>query len=391
MTNPKPVAKPKNLRIPLLISILILILALAPLPATAIIYNQTFGRRAESPAYRVFLRYDDVSGYPRRMVTFPSGANNLTGYIYGEDNNKGLVVVAHSFGDGAEGYFNIIMDFVDRGWRVFTYDKTGSHNSEGRGTRGLPQSALDLDSALNFITAQEWGLPIMLLGHSWGGFAVTAVLDFGHDIRAVVSLAGYNRPIQVLRDTAITQFGWAGNLAYPYLWAYQRLLFGRNASLSAVDGINNSGIPVMIIHGIADRLILYNSAGIIAYRDSITNPYVVFVTHDLPHHNGHMNLLMTKEASAYIQALDQAFMDLLRQYIPAQQDGACPFITVSLHHVHMLSNRNITRCFCSRIYDAHIPDDVLSDFYAGIDRHLTSELEPSLMDEINVFFVRALD
>jgi len=314
----------------------------------------------------------------------------LTGYIYGEENYKGLIVIAHSFGDGAEGYFNVIRYFVDKGWRVFAYDKTGSHNSEGHRTMGLPQSALDLDAALLFIAEQEWGMPIMLFGHSWGGFAVTSVLNFGHEVNAVVSLAGYNTPMQVLHDTAKRVLGRAGTLAYPYLWAYQRFLFGRNAGLSAVDGINKSGVPVMIIHGTADWLIMYDSSAIIAHRGNITNPNVHFLTHDLEHNNGHMNLLMCQDAFAYVTEINETFLDLFRTYAHGRHEDACVFMSVYFHHVHMITNGNLTRCFCSQVYRASIPASVLSNFYAGIDRHRISGLNIALMDEINAFFKMSL-
>jgi len=370
-------------------TVLILFIIL-PMTITIVVYNHTFGRRAESPQYRAFLRYGDVYGYPKRIVHFPSGRNMLTGFIYGEENYKGLVVVSHSFGDGAEGYFNVIRYFVDKGWRVFAYDKTGSHSSEGNRTRGLTQSALDLDAALNFITKQEWGLPIMLFGHSWGGFAATAVLNFDHQINAVVSLAGYNRPIRVLHDTSRRIIGRAGTLAYPYLWVYQRLLFGRNAGLSAVDGINKTDTPVKIIHGREDWLILYDSAGTIAYRDSITNPNVIFVTHYSHYHNCHMNLLMTADASAYVNELNQEFIELFNRYTNRAKHDACTFTCVHFHHVHMLTNRNISRCFCSQVYTGYIPTGVLSQFYANIDKNRISALNLSLMDDINEFFTRTL-
>ena len=373
-------------RLIILAGVFLILFVIIPMSATVIIYNHTFARRAESPQYRAFLRHGDIPGFDKRTVTFPSGRNMLTGYIFGEENHKGLVVVAHSFGDGAEGYFGVITYFVDMGWRVFTYDKTGSHNSEGGGTRGLVQSVLDLDSALTFIAAQEWGLPIVLFGHSWGGFASTAILNFDHEISAVVSLAGYNRPIRVLQDTSRRVLGRAGTLAYPYLWAYQRFLFGRSAGLSAVGGINSGNVPVKIIHGTADWLIQYNSAGIIAYRDSITNPNVQFVTHYMPHHNCHMNLLMTKDAAAYAREVDNVFFELLYRYTGKQREDACIFTTVYFHHVHMVTNRNLTRCFCSQIYRDFILPDVLSKFFAGIDRHRISEINLQLMYEINAFF-----
>lgn len=34
------------------------------------------------------------------------------------------------------------------------------------------------------------GLPIMPVGHSWGGYAVSAVLNYDHNINAVVSFSG---------------------------------------------------------------------------------------------------------------------------------------------------------------------------------------------------------
>ena len=40
---------------------------------------------------------------------------------------------------------------VDHGWRVLAYDATGSCESEGEGTVGLVQSALDLDAALTYV------------------------------------------------------------------------------------------------------------------------------------------------------------------------------------------------------------------------------------------------
>lgn len=375
----------------IILCILIVLLAASPMIPTVIIYNQTFGGRAESPAYRAFLRYGDpyFEHITRRIVNFPSGRNMLTGYIYGEDNYKGLIVIAHSFGDGAEGYFNVIKYFVDNGWRVFAYDNTGSHKSEGSTTRGLTQSALDLNAALTFIADQDWELPIMLFGHSWGGFAVTAVLNFEHDISAVVSLAGYNTAMQVLRDNSGHMLGRASAFAYPYLWVHQRLIFGRYAGLSAVSGINRSDIPVKIIHGTQDWLILYDSAGIIAHREDITNSNAVFVTHYLEHNNNHMNLLMSQDAFYYITELDQRFMELFYRYI-GENEPACVFTAIYFHHVHMLTNKNLASCFCSRIYDSYIPRDVLSEFYSNIDRHMSSELNSVLMDEINAFFMNAL-
>jgi hypothetical protein len=175
----------------------------------------------------------------------------------------------------------------------------------------------------------------------------------------------------------------------PYIWVHQRLIFGRNAGLTAVDGINSGEVPVMIIHGTEDGLILYDSAAIINFQDQITNPNVHFITHYAAHHNNHMNLLTASEAAEYIDELNATFMDLYNLYV-AEKYEACPFVQIHYHQVHALTNTNITRCFCGQVYSVNIPDDVLSEFYAGMDKELTSALNISLMDEINAFFENSI-
>jgi len=216
----------------------------------------------------------------------------MTAYIFGEDNDIGLVVISHGLGGGGLSYLREIMYFVDNGWRVFAFDKTGSHNSEGSGTRGLPQSAIDLHAALNYIASRNWEIPIVLYGHSWGGFAVAAVLNFDHDIKAVVSLSGFAEPLMMLQEGAKHIVGSVSSLFTPFLWTYQWILFGNYASLSAIEGINSADVPVKIIHGRTDSVVSYEGAGIIAHRDRISNPNTLFVSRYYPNRSGHNDLTL---------------------------------------------------------------------------------------------------
>ena len=263
---------------------LVLIAAALMLFLTISVYYLNFGRRFG--VNQGFVRY------AHRQTSFYSGQNRLNGFIFGEDNDKGLIVISHGLGGGGLSYLREIRFFVDSGWRVFTFDKTASYTSEGRGTRGLPQSAIDLNAALNYIKSQEWELPIMLYGHSWGGYAVTAVLNFDHDICAVVSIAGFAGPMIMLQEAARVMMGPFGNLARPYLWALQQVLFGNYAGLCAVEGINRAGIPVMLIHGQADNVVSYSGAGIIAQGERINNPYVLFVSRYYPDFSGHNDVML---------------------------------------------------------------------------------------------------
>lgn len=155
--------------------------------------------RSEQKKYSEYMRWVDFEDFARETVTFASGEETLTGYIYGKENtSKGLVVISHGLGGYSEGYISETKYFVDNGFMVFAYDNTGSGASTGDSCIGLVQSVIDLDNALTYVEQNPLfkGIPICLYGHSWGGFATTAILNYDHDIIAVASLAGYNDSLE---------------------------------------------------------------------------------------------------------------------------------------------------------------------------------------------------
>ena len=239
--------------------------------------------------------------YPREEVSFRSGDNTLKGFIYGMDNDNGLIVFAHGIGSGHEVYLSLLTRLIDCGWRVFAYDCTGSGYSEGEGTKGLAQSVIDLDNALTYVESDA-RLNIFdtyVLGHSWGGYAAAAVLNFDHDVKACITMSGYNIPYEELAETCEARFGGWSILLDPVVWLYNKVEFGSNSSISAVDGINKSDIPVLVIHSDKDEVIDYNGAGIIAHTDEITNPNVEYKVFDEEGRNGHNTYFYTPEYKKY--------------------------------------------------------------------------------------------
>jgi pimeloyl-ACP methyl ester carboxylesterase len=244
------------------------------------LYTQTFGRIEETAdmEYAVWEEKNPVK-YSREEVYFNSGGNKLQGFIYGRGNANGLVVVSEGLGSTADGYLPMIMYFVDKGWRVFAFNNTGVGGSEGESVRGLTQSVIDLDAALTYIENSGGfnGLPVMLAGHSWGGYGVCAVLHYNHDIKAVVSFAGFNSSGEIFQEQGIAMTGSWYYMLKPQMWIIEKQLFGDLTNLSAVDGINKSGIPVMIVHCANDEVIPAHTTSIYAHRAKITNPYVEIV------------------------------------------------------------------------------------------------------------------
>lgn len=315
------------------------------------VYGRCFSR-LEASKSSGYLESDGVPAYSCRIVHFESGMNTLTGYMFGEKNDKGLVVISHELGSSVEDYLAEIMYFVDKGWRVFAFDYTGTRASEGDTGAGLTQSVLDLDAALTYARSDSSlrSLPVMLFGHGLGAYANTAVLNYDHDVSAVVSISGFNSPMGMLNEEMRRMIGPLAFVVYPYGWAYQTMLFGGAAKLTAVDGINNSNAAVMIVHGTADEFVSYDGASIISQRSKITNPNVAYKTCSAENRNGHRTLLRSEAAIEYATEASKEYSKLYDRY------------------------------------EGCVPDYVKSVFYSCIDRTQTSELDLALFSEINTFF-----
>ena len=321
-------------------------------------YDESFSRVDKpDPKYSGYLRYSDVAdAYERTEIAFESSGNILKGHVYGSENDKGLVVISAGLGFGAENYLAETMYFVDNGWRVLTFDNTGAHESEGESTMGPSQSLLDLDAALTFIQGDQRlnNLSVLLYGHSWGGYAVTAILDSGFDIAAAASIAGFNSPMELLNEQSVSLLGAFSPIAYPFLWIYQNMFFGNTAWVTATSGINSTDTPVMIIHGVNDEAIAYDGASIIAHRDEIINPNIIYKTSSAKNHDGHNNLFESDAASEYAKDKNLEYKEIYNRY------------------------------------DGEIPDEIKEEYYEGVDRFRTSELDLDFMDKINFFFEEQL-
>ena len=282
------------------------------------VYLKTFGRVEEfrDDRFYPYITWKEVgkSGYSREELYFDSGGNRLQGFIYGKANSKGLIVISQGMGRSVDTYLPMIMYFVDKGWRVFAFNNTGVGGSEGKGARGLYQSLVDLDAALTYIESSSGGeprlsgsaegsgdLPIMLAGHSWGGFAVCAVLNYNHRVNAVVSFAGYNSGREVIREKGKQLTGPVYHTAAPVLWAIQKKNFGNVMKITAVDGINKSGVPVMIVQSSNDDTIPANTTSIYAQRQEITNPNVEIVFREGEDSPGHSYVFCSKRQKEYME------------------------------------------------------------------------------------------
>ncbi len=348
MKNKKRIIK----RIVIWLGILFVLFSIVSFIVIKMIFDDIFSR-PQKATYTAYLCYEDIQDeYEREFLFFTSGKHQLRGYLYGAENTKGLIVISHGLGGMAESYLTETVYFVEHGYQVFAFDNTGCDGSEGESSIGLCQSVIDLDAALTFIENEERfdDLPIFLYGHSWGGYAVTAIFNYEHDIAASVSVAGFNDPMTMITEWGVNMMGCFGYIQYPYIYVYQKTVFGKNLDMTAVDGINNTETPILLIHGNADETIRMDGAATVAYRDEITNPNVQYKICDKEKQNDHNRMWVDEEAISYIEEKNEIYMQLYEQY------------------------------------EEEIPDEVKAEFYAGVDKAKVNVLDENFMQDVLSFY-----
>ncbi len=328
--------------------------------AAAVIGYDAFFPRYERPDYALYpgmYCYERFAGsLPRQTFSIPSDDVSLAAYYYPAEQSKGLAVVVHGIHAGADDYLPLIEALVNGGYSVVAYDVTGNYSSGGENGVGMCQQLKDLDKVLCWLDENEpyAAMPKMLVGHSWGGYAVSSVLALHQEVKACVCLAPMADGTTIMARKSQAYTMQPAELIQPIFDVYQKYLFGDYTQYNAVVGINSTDIPVLIAQGKDDTVITPEEDSITAYLDQITNPNVqVYYGEGLQ--GTHLGIWHSVEAEQYRLQVEQQLQAL------EEQNGR------PLTHAQKAA------------------------FYETVDHRLYSDVNPQLMELIFKTFEKGLE
>lgn len=282
------------------------------------LYDSFFKRQEKKELYAYYGEFDYSrvkDKINRQLFTFKSGKNTLQGYFYEALNSKGIVVVSHGMHAGADDYLPFIIYLVEHQYSVFTYDSTGTYLSEGKSTIGMCTPLVDLDYALRFLNERTEfkEKPIFLFGHSWGGYAATSVLSIHKNIKACAAIAPFNSGYTLIMEKGEQYAGkFAGGLPKVFLEVYQAYLFKDYIKYSGVKGINDTNIPVLIAHGIDDKIIDIDYQSIISHKDEIRKENVYYYIGE-GLQSGHNTILHSENAIKYQEYINKKYKQIKKE------------------------------------------------------------------------------
>lgn len=252
----------KLLKILAIVLAILLILCIALYVVAVSIYSGSFDYRCTTSEKQA-LSMENFPDLTRERHTFKTyQGHTLVGYLYESANEEieesAVIVFAHGMGAGGQtGYIDIFNFMAQNGFYVFAYDATANDESEGEVMGGLPQGTIDLDYAITYAEGIEEikDLPFVLMGYSWGGMSVTNVLNYHPEVKAVISMAGWNKSMDMIDYVGCGMVGPVAKLLLPFASVYEYVQYGDYSFSTSMTGFENSDCPVMIVHGEKDTTI----------------------------------------------------------------------------------------------------------------------------------------
>ncbi len=316
------------------------------------VYEIAF-KRYKRPDYTLYPGEYCIERYKGRLTreefTIDSDGVPLASYYYKSGLNKGLVIVCHGLHSGNDDYLPIIEWMVKRGFNVLGFNYKGTYESGGDSCVGMSESLVDLDHVLDYVlkTPRFSSQPLFLIGHSWGGFAVTSISSLKKNVKAVAALAPMNDAYNMMVDKGGEYIAHIADSNKPMFDKYQKDKFGDYVNYNGVKGINARFIPYLIAQGLTDKVITMKGTSVAAHEDEIINPYVQFFFRD-GDRGGHDNIWHSERSVIYRKEVDEQMKEYKKDI------------------------------------------NTLRSYVASVDHHLYSEVDEELMNEIALMFERCL-
>ena len=254
---------------------------------------------------------------PREDFSFPSGDNMLTARFYPANNAKATMIIAHGYHSYGDRFFELAAYFSQRNYNVITYNATGTYDSEGNGTIGLSQMRSDLLACIKYVNSSKYSsygsVPLILLGHSLGGYSVCTALRDAENVSAAIAVAPFDEPIPVMKNYAAEYVGAFADITFPAMYLQNFFVFGADHNLRASDVLNSTLVPTMVVYGSNDTIVTPDLS-VYQYKDNIHNPLVSFMYIEEEYRNTHTSIWYTQESAK----------TLLEREKDAASDGTYP-------------------------------------------------------------------
>lgn len=217
------------------------------------IHNNMFNKRFELDP--LVTLYDDEK-LNKKNIVFKCGKTSLRGFIYSYPNMnyKGTLVFSHGMFSSHKSYMQEIIYFANQGYKVLGFDYEATSLSDGDWLRGFGNSLRCLDYAIRFVKSNDElnNNKLVVVGHSWGGYAASNILKYHNDIDKVIALAPFASIMNLLK-------GYLPKFLYfllPLMLLADATKCGKYSFANNFRTLKNKN-NVMVLHSKDDHMVKY--------------------------------------------------------------------------------------------------------------------------------------
>ena len=269
-------------------------------------HNKIFGMRCDKKPGISYLNHTDFDGLQMQSFSFQNKqGNTLRGGLYFYDNwdKQPLVVFFHGMGGGYLAYMAEIEVLCKDGYRVLSYDYTGTLCSDGDELGGFCQSLSDADDALSCVKEMFPDVSIFVMGHSWGAYTAGCMVNLHPDIEKAVLLAPPISMSQMFLQKSPVKMIANGLIAverqkYPAYWDQSVLR----------DYTKDSTTKVLVIQSADDKMVDYEK-NFQVLQQQVSFDNVQFVTVEQKKHNPTYTVEAVSYMETYLKQLQHARND----------------------------------------------------------------------------------
>ena len=251
----------------------VVIAATTPLVITDVIYRRNFRVREKPPTgFREYFMAENPDLKAEDFSCLSDKGDLLRGIQLAARTGqpKGLIVLTHGYHRSIENYFPEAAAFARAGYMVIMFDGTGVGSSEGKGILGLPQHVLDMKTVLDRIEEDPElsRLPLLLYGHSWGGYAADTVFCLKqYNVRGIISVAAFNDPNEIARPSIVRRIGVLHTAVIPVFNSMMQLKYGKLNRYTSAEGLARTDCPVLAVHSRDDWLLTGRNHNVVTPPD----------------------------------------------------------------------------------------------------------------------------
>ena len=283
------------------------------------LYKKHFVCRYDKEVGVPYYCASDFKGLHEEVFTFTNSKRIELKYFYFYyDNYKEdkIVLFLHGLTCGHAAYFAEIDALARRGFKVLTLDYTGCGDSKGKCLGSLNTPTRDVNELLEYLKLDK---PIVLVGHSLGGYTTLNTISLREEIKKAVVLSGF-LTIKSIGDAIIKN-----NFFVKRILKYENKLYPNYKDLNNIDYLSKTTDDIFFIQSDDDTMVPCRIG--LEVVEAIDNPHIKKLKFTGRKHNPNY----TDSAIQYMNEVFGNYYYLIKQKeIKSNEDKINYFKDVSL-------------------------------------------------------------